>query len=444
MRTMTARTSTAREPRHGERTARACNSDRARGGGFELRCALRREGSALRIRWSKVARGLCALALVLPAAASAKIYSVWQPRLTVAAGYDDNVKFDGAGGDGLGEAIPGFKLGLFGDHQMHLALDCQANVARLLNPNRFSNVGNGFANSALCRADFRDRLDEDLRTHWSLSSTYARDAFAISSLGLLLRAGQTQVLQTRIFGTFSQAVSPRGTVEYGMRGDMLRFGENDPGNGYELAPQVAYAYRTSARNTVDLTAREQLFFAAGASAVPGEHGAVEGGLVAEGTSALLGFTRRLSPVTRATLRGGPLMLTQRGLAATFFPAARFELSTELPTSALRFVLAHDLVLGPSRAGALVGDIAEVGGFTEFWRRFGGHGRVGVYRNVGADRQGTVGLIGYSAELGLDWRFGREWSLGLAGLRDARLTQRNVFNVDRDVFQLRISWEKARD
>ena len=34
---------------------------------------------------------------------------------------------------------------------------------------------------------------------------------AISSLGLLLRAGQTQVLQTRLSGTFSQVVSSRGT-----------------------------------------------------------------------------------------------------------------------------------------------------------------------------------------------------------------------------------------
>jgi hypothetical protein len=439
---MTERKSTAREPRHGERTTRAW-SDRA-GGRFELRCAYRREGSALRIRWSKVARAICALALVVPAAASAKIYSVWQPRLTLAAGYDDNVKFDGTGGDGLGEAIPGLKLGLFGDHQMHLDLDCQANVARLANPNRFNNVGNGFANSALCRGDFRDRLGEELRTRWAVRSTYARDAFAISSLGLLLRAGQTQVFQTHLAGTFSQTVSSRGTVEYGVFGDMLYFNANDPGNGYQLTPQIGYAHRTSARNTVDLTAREQLFFSAGATAVPGVHGAAASGLVAEGTSALLGFTRRLTAVTRVTLRGGPLLLTQRGLGPTFFPAARFELTTETPTSGLIFVLSHDLVMGPSHAGALVGDVAEVGGFTELWRHIGGRGRVGVFRNVGTDRQGTLGLIGYSAELGVDWRFAREWSLGLAGLRDARITDRNVFNADRDVFQVRISWEKARD
>ena len=46
---MTARKSTAREPRHGERTTRACSSGGAGGGRFELRCAFRRDGSALRI-----------------------------------------------------------------------------------------------------------------------------------------------------------------------------------------------------------------------------------------------------------------------------------------------------------------------------------------------------------------------------------------------------------
>src|SRR5260370_34409098 len=97
MRTMTGRKSTAREPRHGERTARACDSGRSGGGGFDLRCAFWRDGPALRIRWSKVARALCALALVLPAAATAKTYSVWQPPLTLAAGSDGHVTVDAAG-----------------------------------------------------------------------------------------------------------------------------------------------------------------------------------------------------------------------------------------------------------------------------------------------------------------------------------------------------------
>lgn len=401
-----------------------------------------REGGSLRMRCSKVVPILCLLAALGPAAAEAKIYSVWQPRLSLAAGYDDNVKFDGSGGDALGEAVPGLKLGLFGDHQLHLALDCEASVARLVNPERFSPNGSSFSNSAACRADFKDRLSERLKTHWFARTTYARDAFAISSLGLLLRPGQTQVFQSRLSGLFTEELSPRGSLQLGVFADMLNFGSNDPGNGYQLAPQAGYSYQLTARSTVDFTAREQLFFAGGATAVPGVHAAAQSGLVAEGTSGLIGFIRRLTPVTTATVRGGPVWLSQRGIGSTFFPAARFELATETPTSGLHLVLAHDLMLGPSHAGALVGDIGEVGAFTELGRHFGVHGRAGVYRNSGADQQTQLGTVGYSAEAGLDWHFAREWTLGLAGLRDARLTDRFGFNVDRDVFQLRISWERA--
>lgn len=441
---MTARQSTAREARHGERSARDVRAARVERPSAEVRCRFQREGGSLRMRWSKVVAPLCLLAALWPKAAAAKVYSVWQPRLSLAAGYDDNVKFDGAGGDALGEAIPGLKLGLFGDHQMHLDLDCEASIARLVNPERFNPNGSAFSNSALCRADFKDHLAERLKTHWFARTTYARDAFAISSLGLLLRPGQTQVFQSRLSGLFTEELSPRGSLQAGVFADMLNFGSNDPGNGYQLAPQLGYSYRLTARSSIDLTAREQLFFAGGATAVPGVHGAADSGLVAEGTSALVGFTRRLTPITTATLRGGPLWLSQRTGGNTLFPAARFELASDAPTSGLHLVLAHDLVLGPSRAGALVGDIAEVGAFAAPWRLIGVHGRAGMYRNTGADQQTQLGTIGYSAEAGVDWHLSREWTLGLSGLRDARLTDRYGFNVDRDVFQLRISWERARD
>ena len=397
----------------------------------------------LLLRWRGLLQAACALAALLPFAAQARVYTEWRPRLSLGAGYDDNVKFDGSGGDGIGEAIPGLKLGVFGEHALHLDLDCEASFARLANPGRFSDAGYGFSNSALCRAEFRDHPAEFIKTHWSMRTTYARDAFAISSLGLLLRAGQTQVFESRLSGAVSQEISTRGRLEYGVFADALNFGTNDPGNGYQVAPQVGYGYRTSERNTFDATVREQLFLGAGATAVPGLHGAAPSGLLAEGTSTLLGFTRRLTPTMTATLRGGPEVVTGPVQAATLFPALRFELSNDLPTSGVHVVLAHDLVLGPSQAGALVGDIAELGMFGNLSERFVAHGRADLYRNSGVDQQGRLGIVGYSGEAGVDFRFGREWSIGVAGVRDARLTQRDGGNVDRDVFQLRLSWEKAR-
>jgi hypothetical protein len=407
-------------------------------------CALRREGRPQRMRWGTLVRALALLAAALPFAAQARIYTVVRPRISLGAAFDDNVRFDGSGGDALSEAIPGLKLELFGEHHLRLAFDCQANIARLAHPDRFGDTGSGFANGGNCLVDLRDQLSERVRTVWSARTTYARDAFAISSLGLLLRRGQTQVFQTRVSGLFSQAVSTRGALQYGIYANLLNFGSNDPGNGFQIAPQFGYTLRTSERDTVDMSVREQLFYGDGATAVPNLHGAGDSGLLAEGTSALAGFTRRFTEVLTGTLRAGPLLLTRTNASTVFSPAARLELSASTPTSDFHFVVAHDLVMGPSRAGALVGDVAEVGFSRELATHLSGHLRTGLYRNAGVGSS-DLGFVGYSAESGLDYRFAHEWSFGIAGLRDGRIRGgSDAVNIDRDVFQIRLTWQKARD
>jgi hypothetical protein len=407
-------------------------------------CALRREGGSQRMRSGIVARALALLAAALPFAAQARIYSVVRPRISLGAAFDDNVRFDGSGGDALSEAIPGLKLELFGEHHLRAMFDCQANIARLAHPDRFGYTGSGFANGGACAMDLRDQLSERVRTVWSVRSTYASDAFAISSLGLLLRRGQTQVFQTRVSGLFTQAVSTRGALQYGVYANLLNFGRNDPGNGFQVAPQLGYTLRTSERDTADFSVREQLFYGDGATAVPGVHGAADSGLLAEGTSALAGFTHRFTEILTGTLRAGPLLLARTNASTVFFPAARLELFADTPTSSFHCVAAHDLVLGPSRAGALVGDVAEVGFSREIAWRLSAHLRTGVYRNASVGTS-DLGYIGYSAESGIDYRFAHEWSVGLAGLRDARVRGgTDGLNIDRDVFQIRLTWQKARD
>lgn len=413
-------------------------------GATELRCAFRQEGGALRMRWGRVARGFALLLFLLPIAAQAKIYTVARPRVSLGGAYDDNVRFDGSGGDELAEAVPGLKLDFFGEHHLRVGFDCQASIARLAHPERFGNPNGGFANSGLCLIDLRDQLSERVRTVWSARATYARDAFAVSSLGLLLRRGQTQVFQTRVSGLVTQSVSTRGALQYGIYANLLNFGSNDPGNGYQIAPQLGYTHRTSERNTVEIAVREQLFFSGGATAVPGLHGAADSGLLAESTSALVGFTRRLTPLFNATLRAGPLLVTRTNAPTVLFPAARLEIFADTRNNGFHFVAAHDLALGPSQAGALVGDVAEIGFLRELATHLSSHMRAGLYRNSGVGSS-ALGYVGYSAEAGLDYRFAREWSIGVAGLRDARINAGNDgLNVDRDVFQMRLTWEKARD
>ncbi|GAC1603096.1 MAG: hypothetical protein NVS4B10_15520 [Myxococcales bacterium] len=444
---MTGRTTSAQRAWPRERVTRSAPAQRdapAARGAAGLRCAFRREGGALRMRWAPAAHAFAILVLAMPVAAQARIYTQVRPRVAIGALYDDNVRFDGTGGDALGEAVPGLKLNFFGAHQLRLGFDCQASIARLARPERFGNPGGGYANGGVCEIGLRDQLAQHLRMVWTSRTTYARDPFAISSLGLLLRRGQTQVFQSRVTGLFTQAVSTRGAMQYGIYANILNFGSNDPGNGYQIAPQIGYAHRTSERNTVDVAVREQIFLGAGATAVPGLHGAADSGLLAQGTSALVGFSRRLTSTFTGTLRGGPLLLTRPNASTVLFPVARLEVFSDTPTTGVHFVAAHDLALGPSQAGALVGDIAEIGFLRALNRQLGSHLRAGIYRNAAVGSK-DLGLVGYSTEAGLDYRFAREWSLGLAALRDARLTSGgDGLNVDRDVFQMRLTWEKARD
>ena len=210
---------------------------------------------------------LSALAGAEPA--SAKVYVQWKPRASLLAGFNDNVLLDGSGADGFGQARPGIRLDLFGDHHFHVDVDCQAGIGRLVHPDKFPLNGGAFASSEQCIAHYKDRWSTRTTSHVVLRSTYAQDPFAISGLGLLLRAGQTQVFSTRVAAEVDHAVSPRGQWRFGLESQVLAFGANDPGNGAVFSPSIGYAYRTTPYDTIIVAGREQLFYAFGVTASPG-------------------------------------------------------------------------------------------------------------------------------------------------------------------------------
>jgi hypothetical protein len=84
------------------------------------------------------------------------------------------------------------------------------------------------------------------------------------------------------------------------------------------------------------------------------------------------------------------------------------------------------------------------GVIQQWEKLGAHVRLGVYRNASAFNQGDLGSLGYGGEVGLDWSFTRDLKFGVAAGRDARINDPAIAaQVDRDVFQMRLTWEKAR-
>lgn len=381
-------------------------------------------------------------ALLAAGGASAKVYIEFRPRMSLMGGYDDNVQMNGSGADAFGQAVPGLKLDLFGEHDLHVDLDCQAGLARLVHPQEFGLSSGAFAANETCALGTRVRMSPRDRLLIRSSATYAQDPFSIAGLGLLLRPGQTQIFVGKFSGELNHALSGRTEVDLGLDTQALAFGVGDPGNGYVIAPSVKYAWRTAPRSKWDLGLREQLFFGVGADPNPRAPKGTRGGLLDEAHTALLGYTYALTPYADIFARGGGLLLTgsTQGLVQ---PVARFGIESYSPTTAISLTLAHDLVIGPSTAGPLVGDIAEVG-IVQQWEKLGAHLRAGMYRNANAFKQSELGSLGYGVEAGVDWNFTRDLKLGVAAVRDAQLNNIAVAQqVDRDVVQLRLTWEKAR-
>ena len=381
-------------------------------------------------------------ALLTAPGASAKVYVEWRPRMSLMAGYNDNLLLNGTGADSFGQAVPGLKLDLFGDHDLHLDVDCQAGVARLAHPQKFGLSGSAFAGNETCALGTRVHLSPRDRLQLRSSATYAQDPFSIAGLGLLLRPGQSDIFVARFSGEIQHALSPRTQIVYGADAQALAFGSGDPGNGYVLAPSVRYAWKTSARTQWDLGVREQLFFGVGAPVgSPRAPNGAPGGLLDQSHSLLLGYTYALTPWANLRASAGGVMVT--GTLTTGMPTARLTLESYTPSTALSITVAHDLVIGPSNAGPLIGDIAEVG-LIKDWEHLGAHLRAGMYRNADVSRAVEIGSLGYGVEVGMAWKFTRDLRLEFAALRDARLNDLTVAQqVDRNVFQLRLTWEKAR-
>jgi hypothetical protein len=380
-------------------------------------------------------------ALLTSRGADAKVYIEWRPRMSLMAGYNDNVLLNGSGADGFGQAVPGIKLDLFGEHNLHVDVDCQAGLARLAHPQEFGLSSGAFAANETCLVGTRANLSARDKLQIGSSVTYAQDPFSIAGLGLLLRPGQSDIFVARFSGEIQHALSPRTEITYGADAQALAFGSGDPGNGYVLSPQVRYGWKTSPRGKWEMGFREQLFFGIGAAANPRAPNGVQGGLLDQAHSLLLGYTYALTPWANLSARAGAVMVT--GNYQATMPTARLSLESYTPWTAIAITVAHDLAIGPSSAGPLIADVAELA-LIKDWEHVGAHMRAGMYRNANVQRPLELGALGYGVEVGMAWKFTRDLRVEVAAVRDARINDVTVAEqVDRDVFQLRLVWEKAR-
>jgi hypothetical protein len=301
-----------------------------------------------------------------------------------------------------------------------------------------------FATGQQCAAGYSERLSNRFTLRLRSRAGYTQDPLAISGLGLLLRPGQTHVFQGRLGGEAELNTSPRTLWTFALDSEALAFGENDPGNGGFVAPSITYGYRTTSYTRWEATVREKLFFAFGAPPSVLSRTGVPGGLLNQAHTAMGGYVRRLSAVTTLTARAGASYVTGRFSPDQVEPVVRLELESMLRDWGAHLLFGHDLTIGATRAGALGADLAEASLLGKLGK-FEGHLRADIYRNTPVGDWATRGSIGYSGEVDVDYRVAKEWTVGVAALRDARLTDVDVGRqVDRDVVQLRVTWERARN
>src|SRR5258708_38191063 len=121
---------------------------------------------------------LALAALAAAPGASAKVYLDIRPRFSMMAGLDDNVRLDGSGNDTFGQAVPGLKLDIFGEHHLHVDLDCQAGIAPLVHPDRLGLSSSAFASNQSCALGVRGQLSPRATLRFLARGVFAPDPLA--------------------------------------------------------------------------------------------------------------------------------------------------------------------------------------------------------------------------------------------------------------------------
>src|SRR5918911_2956819 len=128
----------------------------------------------MKVSATRLALSAAFAALLAASGASAKVYIEWRPRMSLMAGYNDNVLLNGSGADAFGQAVPGLKLDIFGEHNLHMGVDCQAGLARLAHPQEFGLSSGAFASNDTCALATRVHLSPRDKLEFRSSATYAQ------------------------------------------------------------------------------------------------------------------------------------------------------------------------------------------------------------------------------------------------------------------------------
>ncbi len=298
------------------------------------------------------------VAVLLAAAQANAARTALDSRFTLGGAYDSNVLLSGDGGDLIASVTPDLMLTVRGER---VAGDIDYTGDLLWYGGRGARV-----------------LDHDLHllgqvwgtprllVRWDARGRYASDELALARWGFL-RPQSAAALGDGEFGiTFR--FTPTDELFAGVREDALVFVPEDGTSTIRLSPYNGWFKSLDPRDVLGVVGRAQLFMLASTSVI-----GTGLGLSAE-------WKRRVSEHVDLDLLLGPQMYDE-GHHAFFLPRASAAIEIAWRESrGLHADLIHDLVIGANHAGALVGDIAEGGGFWWLTPSLRLSGRVGYYGN----------------------------------------------------------------
>lgn len=312
------------------------------------------------------------IASVVAADAQAEMQSRIYPGLSVGFGGDDNVLFDGSGGDVMGRGA--FHLqGVAWDRDYRAVLDARLSLVGFWERESTVLVGESIGN-------FRSRLGRHTGLRFRGRARGGDDPLALAQIGVFAAPGQSVVWKTG--ADVEHHLDARTSIGAGVVYDGVSFLDaNAPGDG--SAPGIAFfgRYQATPRLTLNVGVESRAYFS--------------DGYLASSVTPMPTVEFRLTRRTKLEAGAGPIVYGD-DLGWTVLPAARIGVVQEWRHLGLTTQLSQGLTVPTGRGGVLDALGAEaVVHYGTNWTELRGRG--GVYRSHPSPRV-EESVVGWAAEV----------------------------------------------
>ncbi len=367
----------------------------------------------------RLAGVLCLLALgAAPSARAATQYEI-QPSLIVAGGYDDNLLFNGQGGDNIGRGAFRVRAQIY-DRLWNFTGDVAASVYGFANNGKILPVGESTLRFNAALGHFDD-ITAAVRVRG------ADDPLTLAQVGMLSKA-QGAAIGFRSSVEEVHQFDARWSLSSGAAFDGVR----------RLEP--AFADRSGEAASLAMAPRLQLTRALQIEVAVEGRLFLANGITGEAIGALPGVRYRLARRTFLKASGGALIFND-AVGSLAYPVARADLNWDDREVGVAVTAAQDLTVPVGRAGVISAQLLE--GIVHYGRHaWELRARAGFYRDRPSPRA-TEWVPGYGAEAGAFYQVASFVWLGVTALRFERLATQFEPSMARNAVYLRLDLTSGR-